>query len=135
MSASIVKPETINRIVTWLMGEFQENRWLYQKAEEFKIPTDPPKLALAMFELNLAAVNLRYNEKNSASDLKFSFYPIGLICNKIQVFKSLDCWLYECHEGKLKESKLYKFFNEVVWRWLAQKIIMELPEFQNARWG
>jgi hypothetical protein len=64
MSAFVVGDRTINRIVTWLKGEAERNTtikvWL---AGEYNIDLESEgwdeKLAIAMFQLNIDAVNIR----------------------------------------------------------------------------
>lgn len=59
-------------------------------------------------------------------------------CGQVQFqsYKSLQCWLYQCCEGDIPEvSKLYKFFDTVVIRHMANSIITKTPAYEQAEWG
>ncbi len=140
MSAFMVEDKTINRVVTWLTREVQRNRftldWL---AREYGVDIESAgwdeKLAQAMFQLNCDGVNARYGngEAEKFRPLNFTFQPED--CSSlVQVFKSLQCWNYQCSEGDVPETKLYQFFEEVEHH-LALKIVMDLPEYDKATWG
>ena len=139
MSAYIVEDETINRVVTWLTREVQSSRltldWI---AKDFDVDLTSDgwdeKLAHAMFQLNCHGVIARYGagepEKFRPQNFTHKPEPYGSL---VQVFKSLQCWMYQCNEGDVPQTKLYQFFEEVE-RYLAVKIVMDLPEYDKAKW-
>lgn len=138
MSAYIVENSTINRIVTWISDEIEENirlplRYLAQK---YEIDLDnivwQAILASAMFQLNCDAVNVRYNEEHGP-ELAFEYESIHT-SSRFQVFKSLQCWLYQCNEGDVDKTPLFKFFEEVK-NSIAVDIATELPEYAKAKWA
>src|SRR5437588_3824126 len=137
MSAFIVEDTTINRVVTWLKREVQRSRftldWLAREyGVELTSDNWDEKLAQAMFQLNCDGVNARYGEGEAEKfrPLNFTYKPEGDTF-LVQVLKSLQCFLYQCSEGDVPQSKLYQFLEEVEHH-LAVKIIMDLPEYDTA---
>src|SRR5438105_6840714 len=130
MSAFMVKDKTINRIVTWLKSEVSTSHYtLDQLARKYDIDfvsdTWDEKLANAMFQLNCDGVNARYGEGEAEKfrPLNFKYRP-EVYHSLVQVLKSLQCWHYQCCEGKVSKTKLYQFFEEVE-NYLALKIVMD----------
>src|SRR6266567_4712591 len=130
MSAFMVEDTTINRVVTWLKREVATSRFtLDMLAREYGVDLTSDRwdemLAQAMFQLNCEAEKFR--------PLNFT-YRLEDCSSLVQVFKSLQCWEYQCSEGDVPETKLYQFFEEVEHH-LALKIVMNLPEYDKAKWG
>ena len=141
MSAFIVQDKTINRVVTWMAEETRRNPYFAQKIEQgLLLSTDDhqweAKLARAMFQLNIDGVNARYGpgEAQKFRTLDFTFRPEHAL-DKVQVLKSLQCWLYQCCEGRIMYSPMYRFFDEWVVRYLMSQIIDALPTYNKAEWG
>ena len=139
MSAFIVEDKTINRIVNILAHEIRRGDFSHALQEGLsKLGYDlsdnksAEKLAKDMFDLNVSAVSQRYGKKEQA--LKFTYVP-GTFTSMIQAFKSLNCWVYQCTEGDVPESSLYKFFTDIVETYLSKKIIYSLPEYDKAEWA
>ena len=140
MSAFIVEDTTINRVVTCLKREVQRSRftldWL---AREYNVDLTSDnwdaKLAQAMFQLNCDGVNARYGEGKAEQfrPLNFTYKP-EVYHSLVQVLKSLQCWKYQCSEGDVPQTKLYRFFEEIE-NHLALQIVMGLPEYKKAVWG
>jgi hypothetical protein len=85
-----------------------------------------------MWELNQLALGYRYGDEKQ--EVIYKFVPVS--CTPIEAYKALRCWLYQCCEGDIpSESKLYKFFEDVVGKRLAEAIIMRTPEYDKAEWG
>jgi hypothetical protein len=64
------------------------------------------------------------------------YHFVRVPCPPIQAYKSLQCWLYQCCEGNIPEaSKLYTFFDTVVVQHIANSIITNTPEYEQAEWG
>ena len=139
MSAFIVEDKIINRIVNILVYETRRGDFSHTLQEGLsKLGYDltdhasAEKLAKDMFELNVNAVNQRYGEKEQTP--KFTYIP-GNFTSTIQAFKSLHCWIYQCTEGDVPNSNLYKFFAEIFDNYLARKIVFDLPEYDAAEWS
>ena len=141
MSAFIVRDKTINRVVTWMAEETRRNPYFAQKIEQgLLLSTDDnlweAKLAQAMFQLNIDGVNARYGlgEAQKFKTVDFT-YQSEYARDKVQVIKSLQCWLYQCCEGRIMYSPMYRFFDEWVVRYLMSQIIDALPTYNKAEWG
>ncbi len=147
MSAFLVEDTTINRIVSWLAIEITRSHWLRGKltayCTEHGLPSPLPAsdawekvLAQRMFQLNIAGVEARYGKGEAADfrELNFRYQPV-LPPADIQALKSMNCWLYQCMEGTVPEQPLYRFFDEVVVRYVLGKIVYTLPEYDQAEWG
>lgn len=140
MSAFMVEDKTINRVVTWLTYEVMTSRYsLDRLSRKYKIDLIgekcDEKLAYAMFQLNCDGVNARYgaSEAEKFRPLDFAYRPEWCL-SLVQVLKSLQCWMYQCCEGDVPQSNLYRFFEEVE-AYLASKIVKDLPEYNKAEWG
>ncbi len=140
MSAFMVEDTTINSVVTWLKREVATSHFTLDRlARKYGVDLTSDRweetLAQAMFQLNCDGVNARYGngEAEKFRPLNFTYRPEG-DTSLVQVFKSLQCWLYQCSEGDVPDTKLYQFFEEVAHH-LALKIVMNLPEYDKATWG
>ena len=140
MSAFMVEDQTINRVVTWHTREvstrFPNIDRIGQKyGVDLVSEKWDEKLAKAMFQLNCDGVNARYgdDEAEKFRPLNFTYKPEGNTF-RVQVLKSLQCWMYQCNEGDVPQTKLYRFFEEVE-NYLALQIVMSLPEWDKAKWG
>jgi len=140
MSAFMVEDTTINRVVTWLRREVLTSHFTLDRlAREYDIDLVSEgwddKLARAMFQLNCDGVHARYGEGEAEKFRPLNFtYKTEIYHSLVQVLKSLQCWLYQCCEGDVPDTKLYQFFQEVE-NHLALKIVMESPEYDKAKWG
>jgi len=113
MSSYVVKDRTIDIIVSFL-GRDQ-------------------KYGKQLMAMNCKAVNQRYNDrKGMSSNVGYSFKFVN--ASKIQVLKSMRCFLYQCYEGTVPGMKLYKDL-EIEMRCLAIEVIDSLPEWKEAEWG
>jgi hypothetical protein len=138
MSAYMVADETLNRVVEWLYFEVAQYPYLRDKLEKASgIDTTAyawsEALGKAMFELNTLSVNDRYGEGEAVHFRPLDYQPAH--GSKIQVLKSLQCWLYQCTQGEVVNQPLYQFFQDVVEPYLMSKIICALPEYRAAAWG
>lgn len=141
MSAFIVEPQSVCRIVKWLNEEPDrpalesnpkpclEN---YDTLFEFHMARAKwrDKLARDLHAMNLRAVNARYSESNPPELVK---YTEPSCATSIQVYKTMRCFLYQCSEGDCPELPLYKSLEAVTYR-MAAEIVAELPEYEAAKW-
>ncbi len=148
MSAYMVADETINRVMNWLSREVQKSSYLQEKAEKalgVSIYSDgwAGTAGKAMFQLNIDGVEDRYGDGKAREFRKLNYRYVPAhsttIYNntgaRIQVLKSMQCWLYQCMEGETVNKPLYKFFRDVVEPHLMSSIINDLPEYDRAKWG
>jgi hypothetical protein len=140
MSAFLVEDKTINYIVNWLRSEKFLLSEIPYKLKGLGFDTTKveweEKLGMAMFQLNISGVEARYGKGEAVTFRRMDYHfrqtlPVSLA----QVLKSLQCWLYQCCEGRVPETKLYKLFDRDIRMYLMSKIISDLPEYQRAEWG
>lgn len=149
MSAFVVEDKTINRIVDWLRLDAMGSRKATAHAlngYNLDIDGDAERLAHDMFNLNVAAVNQRYgpNEAEKFRPLDFKYAdggPTGTfrwgdsaIANACRTLKALHCWQYQCCEGDVPETPLFKMFTEVESA-IANWIVGTMPEYEQTDWG
>jgi hypothetical protein len=143
MSAFIVADKAINNIVNWLERELEEvygTTIIRQKFMEQDFDTGKlgwtERLSHAMFQMNVIAVDVRYGSGEARKSRPLNYhYEVTEPVPMVQVLKSLQCWLYQCSEGTIPGTGLYKLFDTDVQMYLMSKIIDTLPEYQRAKWG
>ncbi len=141
MSAFMVSNESINRIVSWLVG--LENATtgpdMYMKLHtpwHFDEQTRTEKeheLFHNLVAMNVAALHERYGDRarNMIGDgYKLSF---ATHADKWQVLKTLDCYLYQCSEGYVLEQTLFKQLDAVRID-LARVLASSTAEYNAAKW-
>jgi len=89
------------------------------------------KLARAMFDMNVCAVCQRYPDKLEIYEFGYVSEPLP---TKIQLIKSLDCFLYQCSEGDAPERPLYKALDHIRLT-LCGEYVSNTPEYDKAMWG
>ena len=142
MSAYVVNDDTVNSVVSWLSSEQFGNGITYGRATRIikKLGFDPgsddfgQKLGQAMFDLNCQAVNERYGpgEAEKFRPLDYA-YQYKMTPNIFQILKSLHCWHYQCAEGKVPETELYKGFESIIHA-IEGGIVNSLPQYEAAKW-
>jgi hypothetical protein len=137
MSAFLVENTTISKILTELEKSVRQSEWMKTKTiEELSIDFFHPQwrthVGRKMLDLNQRALGYRYGDPKR--HLKYTFNPVS--CTKMQAFKALQCWLYQCAEGNILEVvKLYKFFDAYIIPAWAKDLVMATSEYDAARWG
>jgi hypothetical protein len=132
MSAFIVSTDCMHRVVDAIMEDHRRN------SEPFAgIPKESPDAAdmigRQLFQLNRRAVLDRYpGDEEYAAVPAYSHHPLR--ASKVARFKAIRCLLYQCSEGDVPESPIFKQLEDVSWD-LAYTIISELPEWECADWG
>ena len=101
-------------------------------------PTDAQKeagtkIGRKLFLMNRRALSTRYGCGNHLRLPEFVFEKWA-DATPVQQFKAMSCLLYQCHEGKVHESRLYDELNHAAGE-LAQRIVQDLPEYEKASWG
>ena len=97
---------------------------------------DAKRLGQAMSDLNWAAVNERYPGRATehfGNPEKYK-HVSGKTPSTIQAIKHLQCWLYQCSEGKCDETPLYKAMDKILLR-LLTRVVADLPEYDAAEWA
>ena len=82
--------------------------------------------------LNADALNARYGDpiESNLYDMPDVFPSVS----RIQFYKILQSFLYQCAEGKVPETALYRTL-ESVKHLLASEIVCSLDEYNKARWA
>ena len=141
MSAFMVEDKTINRVASNLYSN-REGNWTRRQIEKaFGIPADGTnrdenarQLGQLMFALNVRGVNCRYGEGEADKFRPLTYTYQYETTRKLQVLKSLRCWLDQCNEGDTDEQTLYKIMDEYADS-LAYSIVSDLPAYDQAEWG
>jgi hypothetical protein len=135
MSCFVVEDKTINRIVSFLANE-RDREW-YQRQLALAInfghthPDFNQKLGEALLNLNLEAYRQRYTASEDDLPLyKFKWELVSLP----QALKSLRCLIYQCSEGNVPDTPLYKELDALSHRW-ALKLCDMVPAYNTADWG
>jgi len=133
MSAFIVENETIDNIISFL---YWKNKEIYfehiLEKKGIVEEKDFESLAEKLLIMNIKAVDCRYGTESDAgliADYKWN----DSLKNIYQTLKSIHCLLYQCSEGDVPETELFKFLMEIQHA-IESKIINELPEYQQAKW-
>jgi len=136
MSAYVVEDDVINRVVTFLANDRDGDyirRAIHEKLK-LNIATENGQAMLGewMFSLNCEAVNQRYGEGEAASFRKLNYQYRPEMAERLTVFKSLQCWHYQCSEGTIDQTELYQFMERVS-GWMAEMIVRRLPAYDMAK--
>lgn len=132
MSAYIVDDETINRIVSFLATDRDAKYQIDRLAIDLSTQKAQSIFGRKLFRMNCAAVQHRYHQDKPDRDNYWFQYE--LCPNRMQVYKSIQCFLYQCSEGNVPDSELFKKMEDIK-AWLAENIISALPEYDKAAWG
>lgn len=151
MSSFIAQPETYGRIYSglrifggshlpnWERTHRHVSRMMYMpEVKKYIDTTDWDNFAAivcALYEMNAIATGERYGEAN---DTKLPAPRIALKLNadinKYAFLKSLECVQYQCAEGDVPQSDLYKSLGTLI-DCVCRDIISSAPEYQMAKWG
>ena len=134
MSAFLVEDKTINRIVSYIQAEAEKSQWVMNKVNKFYLDNMPlgtwDTLAQALYDMNIEAVNCRYQEENDKRTVKY----IPSYSDKYQILKSLKCYLYQCSEGDIDKKPLFIFLDSFVKVHLMSDIITNSEAYDMAEW-
>lgn len=149
MSAYVCDDTTINRIVSGLtnakdFGDF--NTPTPKPAEKLaEFIGDPRDFGRTLYSMNVNAVEQRYPDcvgnpdrlpgqcNDDGSHLPYS-YRSAVPPRPIQLYKSLQCFLYQCSEGDVDELPLYKLLREYT-KDLAVHMIENSADYEKSDWG
>jgi hypothetical protein len=144
MSSFLVKDCSINKIVTFFVKCSYDNE-LYNSLINNKLKDngynlnynqnddnnpDAQRLIINMKGLNISAINYRYNEDVEKYDIIFNEIKEN---NELQILKTLQCFLYQCSEGNIPETKLFIMLKEIE-EILKNKVIDKLDDYKKAKW-
>ena len=139
MSAFMVNTKVMAKVVTAILlnldmfdGESTSRTALLAS------PTDAQKeagttIGKKLFLLNRRALRARYGRGDHLRCPEFVFGKWA-DATPVEQFKAIVCLLYQCCEGKVPNSPLYDELNRAAGE-LAQRIVQDLPEYDQASWG
>jgi hypothetical protein len=109
------------------------HKWNQQLKVPYIHPVDDKILFQVMENMNAQALNDRYGDDISEC---INPYPASVPkpANMVSLYKSLQCYLYQCGEGAVPGTALYKAVQNIA-DTLARYIISDLPEYEAANWG
>src|SRR5262249_39750328 len=117
MSAFLVENKTIDKILHELQSEIRRSEHWFKKEVQPNLPInfhdENWQTELGQWMLDLNQLSLKYRYGDEKKELTYTFHEVR--CSKVEAFKALRCWLYQCAEGNIPEdSSLYRFFDTVV---------------------
>jgi hypothetical protein len=133
MSSYVVQDHVVNHIVGFIRSRAKESLYWDRKLQELGFNHQGwESLAHYLFNLNVKAVDARYGEHEAEKfrALDFHYRPLG--ATRIQAYKSLKCWAYQCAEGDVPEDAVYRWIVTEVKEHLADLIITALPQYEVA---
>jgi hypothetical protein len=135
MSSFLCDATTINRILNGLDSNPAVVRRIVHGNESpdlFVESADLDDLGVRMIELNKLALSERYGDEFKANNtvFKFAHAPVS----PVQAIKSLQCFLYQCSEGKAVKHELFRRLDFALTS-LALKYISDSPAYDAAEWG
>jgi hypothetical protein len=139
MSAFMVNTNVMAKVVTAILLNFDKfDGRSTARGPLMAAPTDAQKetgtnIGKRLFLLNRRALRARYGCGDDLRVPEFVFERWA-DAKPVEQFKAMSCLLYQCHEGKVHESRLYDELNRAAGE-LAQRIVQDLPEYDQASWG
>jgi hypothetical protein len=138
MSAFLVNTSVMAKVVTAILLNFDTfDGKSTCRAALLAVPTDAQKeagtkIGRQLFLLNRRTLRARYDcTAESLPDFGFGKWADA---SPVEQFKAMCCLLYQCSEGKVPDSQLYGELNRAAGE-LAQRIVQDLPEYEQASWG
>jgi hypothetical protein len=126
MSAFIVSDETFNNIVYGLLnlpkGVFIDGFSDYEGKPEL--------LGKHLLKMNRLAIYSRYKVKGESRYR----YKTPVDVSPVQLYKLIQCLLYQCSEGKVPKMKLFKRL-DVMRDVISDYIISSMEEYKLTNWG
>ena len=139
MSAFMVNTNVMAKVLTAILLNFDTfDGRSTARGPLLAAPTDAQKeagtkIGRKLFLMNRKALRARYSGGGDIRLAEFIFERWA-DATPVEQFKAMSCLLYQCHEGKVHESRLYNELNHAAGE-LAQRIVQDLPEYDKASWG
>ncbi|MEK6794091.1 MAG: hypothetical protein AABZ39_04900 [Spirochaetota bacterium] len=133
MSAYIVNDNVINRIVAMLWADAAGgDRYLSHPIKRlgYDVPSNPKLLARHMHNLNRFAIWERYLHREPYSHQFKDMWAD----DRYQTLVDLQCFLYQCSEGRADQSHLFKALYDVK-QTLMLVLLRETDAFQKTIWN
>ena len=128
MSSFLVSDTVINSIIEMTQEEdFFDT--IHEKLNDLDL-SDSKELGQSLVNMNYESVNNRYGSKEKPT--KFELKKTDF--NVYQKLKNLQCFQYQCSEGNVPQSKLFKFIEELIID-VTDGIVRRNHLYENAKWG
>jgi hypothetical protein len=141
MSAFVISITQMDLVVTAICSADQVyGQHIPQFAGEHTIDDSAAtRIGRALFAMNVDAVTQRYSAKDAAEYWEVSLaktytYTRPRVVVPAAAFKAMQCLQYQCSEGNVPESDLYREL-EAAQAIIARKIVEAMPSYQRAAWG
>ena len=139
MSAFIVNANVMAKVVTAILLNLD----MFDGESTGRVallaaPTDAQKkigtkIGRKLFSLNRRGLCARYGLGDHLRTPEFVFEQWAE-ASPVAQFKAISCLIYQSCEGKVPNSPLYDELNRAAGE-LAQAIVQDLPEYEQASWG
>jgi len=141
MSSFIIDPSTMHNVIRAICSPMR-----FSLPGRLVLGFDVDKseswdaIGRVLYAMNVEAVTSRYKDMKrdefyNGSDYRFPKIPRMLtLKDKVECYKALQCFLYQCSEGRVPETETFKEIAGFEVQ-LAQAIVSSLPEYNAAPWG
>ena len=139
MSAFLVADRTINGFVTSISTDHDIKPMAQRELSRLPKPYDLDRrsdvecLAHDCFRLNMRGVDEHYGSGESVKFRNLDFQPAIHRVSRVQAYKSLCCFLYQCHEEDVKSLPLFKALKNIMIH-MSHAIVCDLSAYQSATW-
>lgn len=127
MSAFVVDPRTIDRIVSYVIGTYET--FVGVRTSD---PDAGDRIGGLLLKVNVDAVNYRYRSDEAVPEYRYTPRPS---CGRVQVYKSIQCLIYQCSEGEQFETSPVYVALDLARDRLAHAIVCDLPAYGGAEWA
>lgn len=151
MSAFMMSNESLAKITAYVHRKIVEDKYRldyiqdirdvcreYEKANNKVVNTgfiSDETLYRVLELMNAESLKQRYGdaiEENISESVPA--IPFWGYLNKVEIYKLLNCYTYQCCEGNVPETKLYKAIKQLETD-LCHSIVRAMPEYEAAPWG
>ena len=139
MSAFLVNTTVMAKVVTAILLNFDTfDGESTCRTAMLASPTDAQKeagtkIGQKLFLMNRRALCARYGLGDHVRVPEFIFEKWA-DASPVSQFKAISCLIYQCSEGEVPNGPLFGELNRAAGQ-LAQAIVQELPEYEQASWG
>ena len=138
MSAFMIGTETMDKVVSTLCAKTQYGYVIGQFGDDFTDAKDAPTtIGRKLFAMNYEALRQLYGDERNVWDgqnYKATVKPPTKLADWVAGFKAIECLGYQCDEGNVPETDLFKALEAAEGK-IATKIVSMLPEYERAPWG
>lgn len=139
MSAYMVEDKTINLLIAAILHGSRDNPLPVHFLITFGLPDMAPdncaRLGQILFEMNIESIEQRYGKGEAKQFRPLDYqYRVELPPFPMQLYKTLGCFLYQCYEGDVSETPIFKALEG--WKHdIAAYIVASLPQYEQAAWA